>query len=253
LGGEAVELPVGAEQSYQLNRELIARHWASDTAAVMIASPSNPTGTLADPTELDAIAAYVRERGAGLIVDEIYRGLVYGESPPSALRHNPDAFVINSFSKYFGMTGWRLGWLVTPPGYEREAEKLAQNLFLAPPTPAQYAALAAFTPATLEILESRRQAFQERRDFLIPALRELGFGLPVMPQGAFYAYAHCGAITDDSFRFAWRALEEGGVAITPGVDFGPSQGNHHLRFAYTTAVQRLEMGVARLHRLIADS
>jgi len=253
LGGEAVELPVGAESAYQLTAELVARHWSEDTAAVMLASPSNPTGTLADPLEMASIAAFASERGAGLIVDEIYRGLIYEQSPPSALCQIPDAFVINSFSKYFGMTGWRLGWLVTPPGYEREAEKLAQNLFLAPPTPAQYAALAAFEPATLEIVEGRRQAFQQRRDFLIPALRSLGFGLPVTPTGAFYAYAHCGAVTEDSHGFAWRALEEAAVAMAPGVDFSPSRGAAHLRFAYTTGVQHLEAGIERLQRLITRS
>lgn len=246
LGGLPGEIAVGSDTNYQLTRQLAEHHWSEDTAAAMLASPSNPTGTVADPEEVWAIGQLAGSRGGALIVDEIYRGLVYDDATPSALVGDEGAFVINSFSKYFGMTGWRLGWLVTPEGYQREAEKLAQNLFLAPPTPAQYAALAAFTPATMEIVEARRQAFQERRDFLIPVLRELGFGVPVVPAGAFYIYAQCDSLADDSQALAWRMLEEGAVAVTPGGDFGIAQGRRHLRFAYTTSVERLSEAAERI-------
>ncbi len=252
LGGIPGEIAVGPESNYQLTGELVDQHWSEDTAAAMLASPSNPTGTLADPDQVLAIGHLARTRGGGLIVDEIYRGLVYDDTTPSALVEDQGAFVINSFSKYFGMTGWRLGWLVVPEGYQREAEKLAQNLFLAPPTPAQHAALAAFTPATLEIVEARRQAFQERRDFLVPVLRQIGLGVPVVPAGAFYVYADSASLTDDSHSLAWRLLEEGAVAVTPGGDFGIAAGRRHLRFAYTTSVERLSEAVERIQVVLKN-
>jgi aspartate/methionine/tyrosine aminotransferase len=160
-------------------------------------------------------------------------------------------FVINSFSKHFGMTGWRLGWMVVPDTYINDVDKLVQNLFLAASTPAQYAALAAFKSATLEILEQRKAEFQQRRDYLLPALRDLGFRIPVEPQGAFYLYADCSAFTDDSYAFALDLLENAGVAITPGKDFGFNAPERHVRFAYTTELVRLEEGVARLKKYLA--
>jgi len=173
-----------------------------------------------------------------------------GSRATSALEVAPDSFVINSFSKYFQMTGWRLGWLVVPPAYVREVEKLAQNLFIAPSTPAQYAALAAFNPETLAILEQRRAEFQRRRDFLLPALRELGFAIPVTPEGAFYIYADCSALAADSAQFSRDLLEQAGVAVTPGTDFGSHHPERYLRFAYTTELARLEEGVARIRRFL---
>jgi aspartate/methionine/tyrosine aminotransferase len=161
-----------------------------------------------------------------------------------------DIFVINSFSKYFGMTGWRLGWLVAPRSSVAELDKLAQNLFLAAPTPAQYAALAAFGPDNIAILEARREEFRARRDYLLPALRELGFDIPVTPEGAFYLYADCSRFTDDSFRFSQQLLEEAGVAITPGIDFGNHRPERHVRFAYTTSRENLEEGVRRLKEFL---
>jgi aspartate/methionine/tyrosine aminotransferase len=144
------------------------------------------------------------------------------------------------------MTGWRLGWLVAPQAYIEPLDTLAQNLFLAAPTPAQYAALAAFEPDTLAILEQRREAFRERRDYLLPALRALGFVIHREPEGAFYLYADCSRFTDDSFAFAHELLETAGVAITPGIDFGRSEAARHVRFAYTTSLDRLQLGVQRL-------
>jgi aspartate/methionine/tyrosine aminotransferase len=159
-------------------------------------------------------------------------------------------FVINSFSKYFGMTGWRLGWLVAPLAMVPEIDKLAQNLFLAAPTLSQHAALRAFDADNLEILESRREAFGERRDYLLPALRELGFDIPVTPAGAFYLYADCSRFTADSYAFSQRLLEEAGVAITPGTDFGTFRPERHVRFAYTTSLENLQEGVRRLREYL---
>ena len=148
------------------------------------------------------------------------------------------------------MTGWRLGWLVAPQRYVREIDKLAQNLYLAPPTLAQYAALAAFEPETIAILEKRVQEFKARRDYLVPELRKLGFEIPVMPQGAFYVYAGCGKLTRDSFAFARDLLEQAGVAITPGIDFGANAPERHVRFAYTNSIERLKDGIARIAKFL---
>ena len=250
LGGEAVNIPVGADSGYQLTAKRVEQAWREDTRAVMVASPSNPTGTLLSSDELRAIHKAVRARGGILIVDEIYQGLVYGDDSSTALAISDDLLVINSFSKYFGMTGWRLGWMVAPEPYVEAIERLAQNIFLSAPTPAQYAALAAFEPETLAILEQRRQAFQERRDYLLPALQELGLAFGGTPQGAFYLYADCSAFTDDTYRFCQDLLEQEGVAATPGKDFGFNQPERYVRFAYTTEIPKLEEGVRRLGRFL---
>lgn len=250
VGGQAVNIPVGANTGYQLTAERVEQAWRDDTRAVMVASPSNPTGTLLSPDELGAIQRAVRARGGILIVDEIYQGLVYGDDSATALAIADDLLVINSFSKYFGMTGWRLGWMVAPEPYVEAIERLAQNIFLSAPTMAQYAALAAFEPGTLAILEQRRQAFQERRDYLLPALRELGLVLGGTPQGAFYLYADCAAFTDDSYRFCRDLLEQEGVAATPGKDFGFNQPERYVRFAYTTEIPKLDQGVKRIGRFL---
>ena len=246
IEGKARAVAVGAESHYQLTAEQLAAEWGEKSVAAMLATPSNPTGTLIPADELKAMNALARERGGRLLVDEIYHGLVYGERTPTALALSDELFLINSFSKYFSMTGWRLGWLVVPEAYVAAVEKLAQNLFIAAPTLAQHAALAAFTPETTAILEERRKEFQRRRDYLLPALRELGFKIPVTPEGAFYLYADCSRFTDDSYLFAQNLLEEKGVAVTPGRDFGANRANQHLRFAYTTSMEQLAEGVARL-------
>jgi len=251
--GEPVSVPVGPAQHYQLTPELARRHARADTVALMLGTPSNPTGTVVGPAALEAMVDCAASLGVRLVVDEIYQGLVYAGEARSALAFTDEAFVVNSFSKYFGMTGWRLGWLVAPRAFVRELEKLAQNLFLAPSTVAQHAALAAFEPATLEVLEERRRAFQERRDYLLPALRELGFDVPVAPEGAFYIYARCERFTGDSQAFALDLLERAEVAITPGLDFGEHGARRHVRFAYTTALGELEEGVERLRRYLAAS
>jgi aspartate/methionine/tyrosine aminotransferase len=250
--GEPVGVSVTEATAYQLTADLLQAHWTERTAAVLLASPSNPTGTLVEATELECMAELAAARGGALIVDEIYRGLTYGESPPSALSKSEGLFVVNSFSKYFGMTGWRIGWLVAPAEYVRDAEKLAQNLFIAASTPAQHAALAAFEAPSLGILEDRRRQFEARRNFLLPALREIGFDIGIEPQGAFYIYAGCTRFTDDSFALARDLLENAGVAVTPGIDFGANAPERHLRFAYTTSLESLREGVERLRAYLAQ-
>lgn len=250
--GKAVGLPVGAGQHFQLTAAQIAAAWTPDSVAVLLASPSNPTGTLVADEQLARIVSEVETRGGRVIVDEIYQGLVYGDAASStALALSSEVFVVNSFSKYFGMTGWRVGWLVAPEEYVPALDRLAQNMFLAASTPAQYAALAAFRPETLAILETRRREFARRRDYLIPALRELGFDIPVVPGGAFYVYADCRRFTDDSFAFAMALLEKAGVCITPGLDFGTHLPARYLRFAYTTSFEQLQEGVRRLRRYLS--
>ncbi len=248
LEGAPVGVPVGPGSNYQLTADLVAAHWTPATRGALIASPSNPTGTVVPHDEMRRIAAAIAARGGELVVDEIYLGLTYGARPRSVLDFADDAFVISSFSKYFNMTGWRLGWLVAPERYVRDLEKLAQNLYISPATPSQRAALACFEPATLAILEERRRAFEARRDFLVPALRDLGFGVPVTPTGGFFVYADCSAFGDDSARFCRDALEGCGVAFTPGIDFGTHRAAQHVRFAYTIGQAKLEDGVARLAR-----
>ena len=248
--GEPVAVPVDSSTGYQMTAALAEAHWSGRTRAVLVASPANPTGTLLSQAELAALQQLCRDRDAMLVVDEIYHGLTYDVEAVTALSVGDELFVINSFSKYFGMTGWRLGWIVAPPDQVEGLDRLAQNLFLAAPTISQHAALAAFTPETTAILDARRAAFQARRDYLLPALRELGFVIPVTPQGAFYLYADCSRFTDDSFAFSQRLLEEAGVAITPGLDFGTHRAAQHVRFAYTTDIPQLQEGVERIRRFV---
>ncbi|MFS2125312.1 pyridoxal phosphate-dependent aminotransferase [Pseudomonas sp. Pseusp97] len=246
--GAAQLVPVGPESRYQLTPELIERHWDQDSVGALAASPANPTGTLLHKDELAALSSTLKARGGHLVVDEIYHGLTYGLDAPSVLEVDDDAFVLNSFSKYFGMTGWRLGWLVAPPDAVGELEKLAQNLYISAPSMAQHAALACFEPATLAILEERREEFRRRRDYLLPALRELGFGIAVEPEGAFYLYADISAFGGDAFAFCQHFIETEHVAFTPGIDFGRYQASHHVRFAYTQSVERLQQAVERIAR-----
>jgi aspartate/methionine/tyrosine aminotransferase len=246
LNAVPVGMPVDGRQAFQPTLDDVRAHWTARTRGVILASPSNPAGSLIEPEGMAAITDWVRGRGGFVIVDEIYQGLVHGREASSVLARDPAVFVINSFSKYFCMTGWRLGWAVVPEGWGEAVEKLAQNIFICPSAPAQYAALAAFTPGTLAVLEERRAEFRRRRDWLLPRLRELGFGVPAAPDGAFYVYADCARFCADSAPFAARVLEEALVAITPGADFGSHGAGRHVRFAYTRALPELEEGVARL-------
>jgi len=248
--GQAVPVPVSADTRYQLTPSLVQRYASTRTVAAMVGSPSNPTGTLVPGDEMAALEASTGRLGGRLIVDEIYHGLTYGVDAASALAVTDEAFVVNSFSKYFGMTGWRLGWVIAPDAYVEAMDTLAQNLFLSPPTPSQHAALAAFDSDTQAILEERRRAFQERRDYLLPALRRMGFEIPVEPRGAFYIYADCSRFSSDSYDLAQRLLREAGVAVTPGVDFGEHRAGEHLRFAYTNSLDQIREGVSRLRRYL---
>jgi aspartate/methionine/tyrosine aminotransferase len=242
---------VDAGTDYQLTPALAAAAANAHTAAMLVGSPGNPTGTLASAADLAGLAALGERRGIGLIVDEIYHGLHYDDAPAQALTHAPDAIVVNSFSKYFGMTGWRLGWMVVPTDWVPVAEKIIQNLFISASTPAQYAALACFTPASQAIFEERRAAFRQRRDNLLPALRGLGFHIPGNPAGAFYLYADITALGDDSTALARGLLEQAGVAVTPGLDFERAAPERHVRFAYTTDTDRLGEAVRRIERFLA--
>jgi aspartate/methionine/tyrosine aminotransferase len=244
--GRPRNIPVGPASNYQPTPALLEEYWTPQTAGLLVASPANPTGSLLSLPEISALAAVIRRKGGHFLVDEIYHGLTYGQDAASACAAGDDIWVINSFSKYFQMTGWRLGWLVVPEIYVRDIEKLAQNLTLCPSTPAQYGALAAFQPATLALLEERRAEFQRRRDFLAPALTEIGFRITAQPQGAFYLYCDCSALTNDSFTLARDLLETAGIAATPGLDFGSNQPEKHIRFAYTTSVDRLSEAISRL-------
>jgi len=251
LNGEPLAVPVDASNGYQPVPEQVSEYWTEKTRALLVASPSNPTGTLLEEQTLREYHAITGNNGGSLIVDEIYHGLTYDGPAQSALAVADDIFVINSFSKYFGMTGWRLGWLIAPREVVPDIDKLAQNLFLAAPTVSQYAALRAFDDEVIAILEARRDEFRQRRDYLLPALRDIGFDMPVTPAGAFYLYAGCSRFTDDSYSFAAQLLEETGVAITPGIDFGRNQPESHVRFAYTTSLENLQEGVRRLAEKLA--
>ncbi|WP_439860947.1 pyridoxal phosphate-dependent aminotransferase [Pseudomonas sp. MBLB4136] len=246
IEGAAQLVPVGPEVRYQLTPELVDRHWDRDSVGALVASPANPTGTLLPREELAALSQALKAHGGHLVVDEIYHGLTYGVDAASVLEVDDEAFVLNSFSKYFGMTGWRLGWLVAPPAAVPELEKLAQNLYISAPSMAQHAALACFEPQTLEICEQRRHEFQRRRDFLLPALRELGFRIAVEPEGAFYLYADISAFGGDAFAFCQHFLETEHVAFTPGLDFGRHLAGQHVRFAYTQDLPRLQQAVERI-------
>ncbi|HHH12873.1 MAG TPA: pyridoxal phosphate-dependent aminotransferase [Thiolapillus brandeum] len=245
--GEAVSLGVKAAQGFALANDQVIRNWDARTRALVVATPANPTGRVLGLEQLRFLYEAVRAPDGHLIVDEIYQGLVYDTPEVTALALGEEnLFVVNSFSKFFGMTGWRLGWVVAPRVWVPALDRLAQNLFLAAPTLSQHAALAAFSPETLAILEERRQIFRQRRDYLFEALTGLGFRIEGRPEGAFYLYADVSAFTGDSFDFCRRLLEEAGVAVTPGRDFGSYRAERFVRFAYTTDLERLELGVERI-------
>ncbi len=244
-------LELKAQSDYQPTLDMVRGAWNARTKGLLLGSPSNPTGTVVDPAELARIAQFVAERGGVLIADEIYQGLVYGAPPATALGLAGEVVLVNSFSKYFCMTGWRLGWVVLPPERVRDFEKLAQHLFICAPSAAQHAALAAFTPDTLRTLEERRREFERRRDFLVPALERAGLAVPARPSGAFYVYADCAGFGADAMEFALALLEQEGVAATPGLDFGDHGTQRSLRFAYTRSLADLEEGAARIARFCA--
>ncbi|MEE8057237.1 MAG: pyridoxal phosphate-dependent aminotransferase [Pseudomonadales bacterium] len=244
--GRGQLVPVGPEDRFQLNAVKAEQHWQANTIGAMVASPANPSGEILTRQELSDLFDLCQRKNGHLVVDEIYHGLSYDEAAPSILDITDQAFVINSFSKYFGMTGWRLGWLVAPEHAIADLEKLAQNLFISMSTMSQYAALAAFEPEARVVLDTRRDEFSRRRNYLVPELRRLGFEIPHVPAGALYIYAGIKQFSNDSSEFCLRLLEEHGVAITPGADFGSHLAAEHVRFAYTTSMDRLEEAIRRL-------
>jgi aspartate/methionine/tyrosine aminotransferase len=245
-GAEAIGAPVGPAENYQLSIEAAASKWTDQTRGVLVGTPSNPTGTVLGAEDLAELIRWTSSRGGLAFVDEVYGELVYDRPPSTALSLTSDVFVVNSFSKTFGMTGWRLGWLVCPDWAVDAVTRLAQNLYISPPVPAQFAVVAAFTPEVWSIVEERRHIFQERRDLLVNGLRELGFGVPVMPQGAFYVYARCDHFATDSSEFVSRLLNEAGVAVVPGDDFGDFEADRHVRLSYTASMEHLHEALERL-------
>ncbi|MCW3155524.1 pyridoxal phosphate-dependent aminotransferase [Achromobacter spanius] len=249
-GGVPRLIPSSAAKRFQLSADDVTRHWTPATQGVLVASPSNPTGTSIAHAELAELLAQVRARDGFAIVDEIYLGLSYEGQPKSALTLDDDIIVINSFSKYFHMTGWRLGWMIVPEDMVAPVEKIAASLAICAPTLAQHAALACFTEQAMKTFEHRREAFKQRRDYLLPEFERLGIHVPVKPDGAFYIYADISNLGMDSVTFSQRLLREAGVAAVPGLDFGPAHGGHTMRFSYATGLDRLEEAVARIGQLL---
>jgi aspartate/methionine/tyrosine aminotransferase len=250
VGGKVLAVPVNHNSNYQLSLELIVKNWRDDITAVLIASPSNPTGTVCSKKELLEIAQFLKEKNSYLIVDEIYQGLTYGVESETVAGQQDNILVLNSFSKHFGMTGWRVGWTVVPVSMIEDLDAIAQNTYLATSTIAQHAALAAFSVETKIILEERRAEFGRRRDMLCQSLAALSIHVPVVPQGAFYVYANISDYSVDSFIFCKELLEDQALAITPGCDFGEYNAQQFVRFAYTTNEERILQGMQRLAKFL---
>jgi aspartate/methionine/tyrosine aminotransferase len=254
--GDAVLIPTTAAERYQLSAAKVEEHWGERTRGVLLASPSNPTGTSIHPDELRRIHAFVQSRGGITLLDEIYLGLSYDETfGHTALALDDQVVSINSFSKYFNMTGWRLGWLVVPEPLVPVIERLAQNLFICPSTVAQHAAMACFAPESIAEYERRRAEFQARRDWFIPQLRALGLDVPVLPDGAFYAWADCSEAArrlgvEGSWDFAFAAMRQAHVAVTPGRDFGHAETSRFVRFSTANSMAQLQEAAARLKALL---
>ncbi len=248
-GARARLLPTTAAQRFQLDAASVVANWTAHTRGVLLASPSNPTGTSITPQEMAAIVSAVRERGGVTLIDEIYLGLSYEEHfGHTALALGEDVISINSFSKYFSMTGWRLGWLVLPPALVAPVERLAQNLYICPSTIAQRAALACFEPESIAEYERRRDEFRRRRDLVVPALERMKLYVPVIPDGAFYVWADCSAHHHSSWDFCFEMMHRAHVALTPGRDFGPDAADRYLRLSFASSVPQLQEALARLAR-----
>jgi len=248
--GKPRALALDASGSFQPSIAAIREVWTRRTRGIIIGSPSNPTGTVIPGRELRAIAEFVAARGGWLLIDEIYQELRYGSDPATGASLPGTTVVVNSFSKYFCMTGWRIGWAVVPERLMREMEKLAQHMTICPPAIAQHAALAALEPASLRIFEGRRREFERRRDVLVQGLRHAGLHVPVLPDGAFYAYADIGR--RGARELAVRMLDQAGVAATPGTDFGLHKADRHMRFAFTRPVAELAEAVQRIGTFFAS-
>lgn len=255
VGGKASVVPTQSANNFALSIDDLHTALTEKTRGLLLASPNNPTGTVLSRKTLAEMAGFCRTHHLHLVLDEIYHGLVYDADCPSILEVESDAFVINSFSKYFGMTGWRLGWAIAPLDTISEIDKLAQNFFISPPTVAQHAALAAFSDDAFEIMDQQRDELKARRDFLLTNLPELGFKVEGSPQGAFYIYADISGLdhplAQDSLKFCGELLEKSFVAITPGLDFGVFEANTRVRFAYTASIPRLEEALGRMKFFLA--
>ena len=248
-GARARLVPTTPESRFQLDAAAVRANWQPATRGVLLATPSNPTGTSIAPAELARIVDAVREKNGICIVDEIYQGLSFDPAFEScALALGDDIISVNSFSKYFSMTGWRLGWLVLPDALVEPVERLAQNLYICASSVAQHAAIACFDEESLAECEARRAAFRARRDYIVPALEGLGLRVPVVPDGAFYVWADCRAYADDSWDFVMNAMQQAHVALTPGKDFGPTHAKAHFRLSFATSLAQLEETVRRLRR-----
>lgn len=252
FGGQLQSIPAGAEQRFQLTPQSVQANWQSDTKGVMLASPSNPTGTSVPESDLAAICEFVKSRGGWRIVDEIYLNLSHHGHAQTVLAFDPDAIVINSFSKYFGMTGWRLGWCVVPDDMVPVMERLAQNLYICPSTPAQYAALACFTPETLNVCEGRRDILLHRRQRVLDGLKQAGLSVDVEPDGAFYVYINVTSTGLNAMTFCERLLEEQHVALTPGNDFGGATGDDYVRLSFAASETALDEGIKRIGTFLAS-
>jgi aspartate/methionine/tyrosine aminotransferase len=253
VGAASRLIACGPSERFQLSAASVESAWSARTRGVLIGSPSNPTGTTIEPQSLARLSDHVLGRGGFVVVDEIYQGLTYEHAPTTALALDPRIAVINSFSKYFGMTGWRLGWIVAPLHWVSALEKLSQNLYICASALAQHAALACFEQDSLRVFEQRREQFSQRRGFLLPALAELGFKVPVAPDGAFYVYADISAVTrglgnrrEDSSELARRLLHEAGVCLVPGKDFGQADCERYVRLSYATSMENLQEAMRRL-------
>ena len=250
FGGRARLVPCGPAQRFQLTAADVDANWTDATGGILVASPSNPTGTSVARDVLAQLIAAVDRRNGFVISDEIYQGLTYDEPPASALQLSDEVLVINSFSKYFAMTGWRLGWIVAPAALVPVLEKLAQNLYICPSTIAQHAALACFEEASIAEYERRRHEFRRRRDFVVPALQDLGLKVPVLPDGAFYAWADCSAFHASSWDFCFDMMKRAHVALTPGRDFGPHAAERYLRLSFASSMAELQQALQRLARVL---
>lgn len=250
LGAEALILPVDAKTAFQPDRQQLELAWKDNTRALMLASPTNPTGNCVPVDLLNSLEAFLGIHRGSLIMDEIYGRLVFDRTPETVLSRVPNAFVVNSFSKYAAMTGWRLGWMVVPEYAVAAVRRLAQNLFVAPSTLAQVAALHVFDPEVEHLLQERVEELAKRRNFLLAQLPRLGLQLQAVPEGAFYLYADCRSLGDDSQQVCAFLLREAGVAVTPGTDFSSLSGCHYLRIAYTQPLERLQEAVQRMLKVL---
>lgn len=252
FGGHLQSIPCSAEDRFQLTPELVRNNWQAHTRGIMLATPSNPTGTSVPPEHMKTILEFAKQQGGWRVVDEIYLNLSHTPNAQTVLAYDEEAVVINSFSKYFGMTGWRLGWCVVPDTMVPVMEKLAQNLYICPSTPAQHAALACFSPESIKVCERRRDILVHRKNLVINGLKEIGLSVNVEPDGAFYVYFNVSRFGLSSMTFCDRLLSECHLALTPGNDFSETSGNDYVRLSFAASEHELEKGLRRLGKFVTS-